>query len=86
MTDRRYIEKVLEPHVIPFAENMGPVFISNQSSAKFNAIEHVWDTLGQQLKERQLLGRDSSEVILNFFGSMPRRCAEVLRVRGSYTH
>jgi hypothetical protein len=56
MTARRYID---EPHVVPFAENMGPEFILQQVNVRpitfrlllprspdLNAIEHVWDTLG----------------------------------------
>jgi hypothetical protein len=33
MTARRYIDEVLEPHVVPFAQNMGPEFILQQDNA-----------------------------------------------------
>jgi hypothetical protein len=45
-------------------------------SPDLNAIQQVWDTL---LKEWEEI---APEVIL----SMPRRCVEVLRVRGRHTH
>jgi hypothetical protein len=113
MTARRYIDNVLEPHVVPFAENMGPEFIRQQdnthnidimnsppSSPNLNAIEHIWDTLGQHLKERQLLRNlehveeilleewkeMAPQVIGNLIESMPRRCEEVLRGRGDHNH
>jgi hypothetical protein len=127
MTDRRYIDNVLEPHVVPFAENMGPEFIRQQDNARphvarvvqnflnthnidimnsppcspnLNAIEHIWDTLGQHLKERQLLRNlehveeillrewkeMAPQVIGNLIESMPRRCEEVLRGRGDHNH
>jgi hypothetical protein len=37
MTARRYIDEVLKPHVVPFAQNMGPEFILQQD----NTCPHV---------------------------------------------
>lgn len=126
MTARRYIDEVIEPHVVPFAENVGPEFILQQDNARphtarivqdylnvhnievmywparspdLNAIEHVWDTLGKRLKDHQPIRnlehlieilleeweQLAPQVIRNLVESMPRRCAEVLRVRGGHT-
>jgi hypothetical protein len=69
-------------------------------SPDFNAIEHVWETLGQRLKERQPLRNlqhveeilleeweeMAPQVIRNLIESMPSRCAEVLRFKGGHIH
>jgi hypothetical protein len=63
-------------------------------------VEHICDTLGQQLNERQPLGNlqhveeilleeweeVTPQVIQNLIESMPRRSAEVLGVRRAHTY
>lgn len=127
LTALRYLREILEPHIIPFADNMGVDFILQQDNARphvartvttflndhnievmewpanspdLNPIEHLWDILGRRLLERQpietlqqlqdILIQEweqlAQEMIRNLIESMPRRCAEVIRVRGGHTH
>ncbi|KYB24688.1 Transposable element Tcb1 transposase-like Protein [Tribolium castaneum] len=69
-------------------------------SPDLNSIEHIWNTLGQRLKEHQpnqdlqhveailmeLWEQLDPQYIRRLVESIPRRCAEVLRVRGGHTH
>jgi hypothetical protein len=126
LTAVRYLRDIVEPHVVPFAENMGRDFILQQDNARphiagivrncfndhnievmewptnspdLNPIEHLWDTLNKRIREQQpirnlqhveeLLLQEwellPQEAISNLIRSMPRRCAELIRVRGGHT-
>jgi hypothetical protein len=91
-----------EARVVQNFLNICNIQIMNWSprSPDLNAIEHVWDTHGQQLKERQPLRnlQHVEEILLeewedmalqgirNLIENIPRRCAELLCVKGDHTH
>jgi transposase len=126
LTAVRYLRDIVEPHVVPFAENMGRDFILQQDNARphiagivrncfndhnievmewpanssdLNPIEHLWDTLNKRIREHQPIRNLQhveevllqewellpQEAISNLIRSMPRRCAELIRIRGGHT-